>query len=58
MVRIYDPIFQNIDEPTKQILFKCFPSNIRTHIKVVGRTQKQVVEKNCGIFLPLRLLQA
>ena len=48
MVKIYDSIFQNIDEPTKQILYKCFPSN--THIIVVGKTQKQVGEKDCGIF--------
>jgi len=48
MVKIYDSVFRNIDDSTRQIIYKCFPRN--TQIKVVGRTQKQVGEKDCGIF--------
>ena len=48
MVKIYDSVFRNIDDPTKQILYKYFPKNAK--IKVVGKAQKQVGEKDCGIF--------
>ena len=37
MVKIYDSVFRNIDDSTRQIIYKCFPRN--TQIKVVGRTQ-------------------
>ena len=48
MVKLYDSVFRNIDDPTKQILYKYFPKNAK--IKVVGKAQKQVEEKDCGIF--------
>ena len=48
MVKIYDSVFRSINDPTKQILYKYFPKNAK--IKVVGKAQKQVGEKDCGIF--------
>jgi len=47
LVKVYDSILLSIDETTKQILYKRFPSN--THIKVVRKRQKQVVEKHRAI---------
>jgi len=49
MVKIYDSIFRNIDDLTKQILYKYFPKNAK--IKAVRKAQKQVGEKDCGIFV-------
>ena len=48
MVLLYDSVYRNADEPTKVILFKVFPNDIK--IKVIGTTQKQLGGKDCGIF--------
>lgn len=48
IVKIYDSVYQHLDEPTKKTLHQVLPNNTRN--KVVGTIQKQMRGKDCRVF--------
>ena len=49
-VRVYDSVYDTLDEDTKSIISAIFHSNHFPHIKVVVPIQKQKGGRDCGLF--------
>ena len=48
VVKVFDSIFQKLDEESKRCILNYLPKN--TRIKLVGTSQKQIGGRDCGLF--------
>ena len=47
-VKVFDSIFHKLDEESKHCILNYLPKN--TKIKLVGTSQKQIGDRDCGVF--------